>query len=113
MLGYYSPGDELLSITLIGFYLLPRAGQLPFNSSWTETSEQLYGSSVVNTNTTLCSGKGKIPQKHGCVNSSRMLMLLITYFLVTQFITWLEQRKCKVPHELHCWVVFSVMREMH
>lgn len=42
-----------------------------------------------------------------------MLMLLITYFLVTQFITRLEQRKYKAPHELHsCWVVFSVTREM-
>lgn len=40
---YYSPGDELLSITLIGLGLLLCAGQSPFNSIRTEPSKRPCG----------------------------------------------------------------------
>lgn len=78
-----------------------------------QPDRNIYSASVTNTNTTLYSSKGKPPQKRRCENSSGTLVLLITLFLVTQFITRLEQRKWKAPRELHsCWVVFSVTREM-
>lgn len=80
MFGYYSPGVELLSITLIGSGLLPCAGQLHLTPAG---QKHLSGSSVANTTTTRCSSKGGLPQKHGRVNSSGTLMLLSTHSLVT------------------------------
>lgn len=74
--------------------------------------KHLSGSSVANTTTTLCSGRGRLPQKHGCVNSSGTLMLPITHSLVTQVVTGLEQRRCTAPRQRRsCWLVFLVTRE--
>lgn len=108
MLEYHSPGDELLSIRVIGFCLLLGSFHLtPVGQ------KHLRHLGRKHKHDTVLQEKGKLAQKLRCENSSGLLMLLITYFLVSQFITRLEQRKCEAAHELHSrWAVFSVIREM-
>lgn len=108
MLGCCSPGGELLSITLIGFCLLPCAGQLHLTPAG---QKQLGGATAPLSQTQ--------PRRYAPVkgsyhkNSSGTLRLHITHSLVTQVITRLEQRTCKAPRERHsCWLGFLVTREM-
>lgn len=89
---YYCPGDELLSITLIGFSRLLCAGQPAFSSIRTENDNiwtalrlplwcHVYHKRQHNTLSKITvSYKGKLPLTHWCVNSSGMLVLFITYF---------------------------------